>query len=207
MTLPLPPLPSVPGDDDWKPAGEEVVKVLTDEHRRITSLCVRLTDTDVDATERARTAEVVIATVTRHLSAEEQYVYPAVAGALEDGRTLADKEIAKDREILLTLQSFSSTKPGEPDFDRLATALCTQLQRHTDAATTQLLPGLQDVATEADLIRLGNRVQIAEEAAPTRPHPGTPVTPPWNKVVDPAVAVVDKVRDVMTGRPTYSSDL
>ncbi|MFI5845377.1 hemerythrin domain-containing protein [Catenuloplanes sp. NPDC051500] len=207
MSIPLPPLPSVPGDADWKPAGEEVVKVLSEEHRRITSLCGRLTDSDVDAVERARTAEVVIATVTRHLSAEEQYVYPAVAGTLEDGRSIADREIAEDREILLTLQSFSSTKPGDADFDRLATALCGQLQRHTEAATGELLPGLREIASEAELIRLGNRVQVAEEAAPTRPHPGTPATPPWNKVVDPAVAVVDKVLDVVTRRPTYPSDL
>jgi hypothetical protein len=207
VAIPLPPLPSTPGDADWEPAGEEVVKVLTQEHHRIAALCGRLTDTDVPADERARTAEVVIATVTRHLSAEEQYLYPAVAGALEDGRTLADREIAEDREILLTLQSFSSTKPADPDFDRLASALCAQLQRHTDTATGRLLPGLRDVASHADLIRLGNRVQIAEEAAPTRPHPGTPATPPWNKVVDPAVAVVDKVRDAVTGRPTYPSDL
>ena len=58
-----------------------------------------------------------------------------------------------------------------------------------------------------DLIRVGNRIELAEEAAPTRPHPGTPSTPPWNKIVDPAVAVVDKVRDVVTRRTTYARDL
>ena len=207
MALPLPPLPNTPGDDTWKPAGEEVIKVLADEHRRIADLCARLTDHSVADDERTRVAEVVIATVTRHLSAEEQYLYPAVAGALEDGPTLAEREIAEDRELLLTLRSLSSTKPADPDFDRLAGAVRTQLQRHTDTATGRLLPGLADAATEADLIRLGNRVSIAEEAAPTRPHPGTPATPPWNKVVDPAVAVVDKVLDAVTRRPTYPSDL
>ncbi|MDR7274538.1 hemerythrin domain-containing protein [Catenuloplanes atrovinosus] len=207
MALPLPPLPSTPGDETWKPAGEEVVKVLADEHRRIAELCSRLTDESVPEDERARVAEVVIATVTRHLSAEEQYLYPAVAGTLDDGRTLAEREIAEDREILLTLRSLSSIKPADPDFDRIAGTICGQLARHAETATGRLLPGLADAASEADLIRLGNRVQIAEEAAPTRPHPGTPATPPWNKVVDPAVAVVDKVLDAVTGRPTYPSDL
>jgi hypothetical protein len=50
-------------------------------------------------------------------------------------------------------------------------------------------------------------VEAAEEAAPTRPHPGTPATPPWNKIVDPAVAVADKVRDVVGRRTTYRRDL
>ncbi len=56
------------------------------------------------------------------------------------------------------------------------------------------------MATDEELIRLGNRSEIAEEAAPTRPHPGTPATPPWNQIVEPAVGVVDKVRDAVTGR-------
>jgi hypothetical protein len=45
-------------------------------------------------------------------------------------------------------------------------------------------------------------VLIAEEAAPTRPHPGTPATPPWNKVVDPMVGVVDRLRDAVDRRTT-----
>jgi hypothetical protein len=58
-----------------------------------------------------------------------------------------------------------------------------------------------------DLIRVGNRLETAEEAAPTRPHPATPSKPPWNKVVDPVVAVADKVRDAMSRRTTYARDL
>ncbi|GAB7052016.1 hemerythrin domain-containing protein [Catenuloplanes indicus] len=207
MTLPLPPLPDVPGDETWKPAGEEIVTVLTGEHRRIAELCGRLTDPATPDEERTRVAEVVIATLTRHLSAEEQYLYPAVAGTLEDGRTLAEREIAEDREILLTLRTLSSTKPADPEFDRLAGDICGKLARHAEVADGRLLPELADAASEADLIRLGNRIEVAEEAAPTRPHPGTPATPPWNKVVDPAVAVVDKVLDAVTRRPTYPKDL
>ena len=70
-----------------------------------------------------------------------------------------------------------------------------------------LVTELRAVATEEELIRLGNRLEIAEEAAPTRPHPGTPATPPWNRIVEPAVGVVDKVLDAVTRRPTYLADL
>ncbi|MBO4210251.1 hemerythrin domain-containing protein, partial [Micromonospora echinofusca] len=38
-------------------------------------------------------------------------------------------------------------------------------------------------------------------------HPDTPAKPPWNRVVEPALGVVDKVRDAVTGRQTYLSDL
>ncbi|TDB79974.1 hemerythrin domain-containing protein, partial [Micromonospora sp. KC721] len=38
------------------------------------------------------------------------------------------------------------------------------------------------------------------------PHPDSPATPPWNRLVDPAWGVVDKVRDAVTGRRTYPID-
>jgi len=81
------------------------------------------------------------------------------------------------------------------------------VRRHVDADAGELLPVLMRMVPVEDLIRVGNRVETAGEAAPTRPHPGTPSTPPWNKVVDPAVAVVDKLRDAVSRRKTYPTDL
>ena len=43
--------------------------------------------------------------------------------------------------------------------------------------------------------------------APTRPHPGTPATPPWNKVVDPAVAVVDNLAKGTAGAAVQCMNL
>jgi len=81
------------------------------------------------------------------------------------------------------------------------------VRRHVAADSEELFPVLAQMVPIDDLIRVGNRIETAEEAAPTRPHPGTPSTPPWNKIVDPAVAVVDKLRDAVTRRTTYLSDL
>jgi hypothetical protein len=81
------------------------------------------------------------------------------------------------------------------------------VRRHVAADGEELLPVLAQMVPIDDLIRVGNRVELAEEAAPTRPHPATPSSPPWNKIVDPAVAVVDKLRDVVTRRTTYPTDL
>ena len=150
---------------------------------------------------------MLTATVTRHLSAEEQYLYPSVRSALPDGAPVADREIAADAALLRALMELSGTATGEPEFDRAVAEITDRLARHTRVAAAEIFPALRAVATEADLIRLGNRVEIAEEAAPTRPHPDTPATPPWNRIVEPAVGVVDKVRDAVTGRQTYLEDL
>jgi hypothetical protein len=148
--------------------------------------------------------DVLVAVLTRHLSAEEQYLYPTVRAVLPDGDRLANVEIEADEAIQHALRRLAAGPATDlRGLEEVAPALRLHIRRVED----RLFPRLRAALDETDLIRLGNRVQIAEEAAPTRPHPGTPFTPPWNKVVEPAVGVVDKVRDVATGRTTRIEDL
>ncbi|MCV2457821.1 hemerythrin domain-containing protein, partial [Streptomyces sp. ICN988] len=40
----------------------------------------------------------------------------------------------------------------------------------------------------------------AKKTAPTRPHPSAPNTPPANKLLAPGAGMVDRARDLLTGR-------
>lgn len=182
----LPPLPPVGGEA----TGRNVIDVLSSQHDDLLSLCDRL----AAAPDDSRVAGVLVAELSRHLSAEEQYLYPAVRAVVPGGESLVERELAEDHHLLLMM------KNNDKD-------LISAVRRHVAADAEELLPVLAEMVPVDDLIRLGNRVETAEEAAPTRPHPGTPSSPPWNKVVDPAVAVVDKLRDAVTRRATYFSDL
>ena len=197
-SLNLPPLPPTGGEI----TGRSVVDLLREQHRELLSLCDRLV-----AEPGRRLTDVVIATLSRHLSAEEQYLYPAVRVAVPGGEQLADRELAEDHGLLVTLKELERAGRKGPEFERLTGEVAAAVRRHVAADAEQLLPVLTRMAPVEDLIRVGNRIELAEEAAPTRPHPGTPSTPPWNKIVDPAVAVADKIRDVVTGRTTYPRDL
>jgi hypothetical protein len=192
----LPPLPPIGGET----TGRNVVDVLAEQHREL----VELTDRLAAEPEDRRLADVVIAALSRHLSAEEQYLYPAVRAAVPGGDRLADRELAEDQALLLLLKGFS---PGGISAPGGAKGIADAVRRHVAADAEELLPVLAEMVPVEDLIRVGNRIEMAEEAAPTRPHPGTPSTPPWNKIIDPAVAVVDKLRDVVTRRTTYPNDL
>ena len=200
-SLNLPPLPPVGGET----TGRNVIDVLNEQHRELLALCERLTTAGTDS--RGRVAQVVVATLSRHLSAEEQYLYPAVRKVVPDGDLLADRELAEDHGLLVTLKRLDGVKPDDPAFAGLAGDVAAAVRRHVDADAEELLPLLAQMVPVEDLIRVGNRVETAEEAAPTRPHPATPSRPPWNKIVDPAVAVLDKVRDVAARRVTYPRDL
>ncbi|WP_199513025.1 hemerythrin domain-containing protein [Nucisporomicrobium flavum] len=201
MSVHLPPLPPVGGET----TGPNVADVISREHRELLALAEELAAGGADAARGRTLTQVLVAAVSRHLSAEEQYVYPAVRAVVFDGEGLVDREITEDRAMLEALRLLEAA-PEDERAERAADVL-RRLRRHADAAAGELMPLLVRMASVEDLIRLGNRVETAKEAAPTRPHPGTPATPPWNKVVDPAVAIVDKVRDVVGRRTTYPKDL
>jgi len=187
VNLGLPPLPPAPGTTAGRPAAD----VLAAEHRELAALCAALAEPDLPARRRRDLTDVLTATAARHLSAEAQYLYPAVRAGVPDGAALADREIAATRDLLDALRT------GEGRAEKL--------RRHA-YATAGLLDRLRAVASAEELVRLGNRIETAEEAAPTRPHPGAPAAP-WNKVTDPAIGLVDRLRDAVTGRPTRSETL
>jgi hypothetical protein len=191
VPVPLPPLPKFGGET----TGRTVVDVLTEQHREL----IALFHPDQPAPPH-KVAQVVVATLSRHLSGEEQYLYPAVRAVVPGGDELADKELAEDHDLLVLLRRLDRGEPVAAEVERA-------VRRHVEADAARLLPVLREVVPIEDLIRVGNRLETAEEAAPTRPHPATPSKPPWNKVVDPVVAVADKVRDTVTGRTTYARDL
>jgi hypothetical protein len=184
-------LPPIGGET----SGRSIVDVLNEQHRELLTLTERLTGDPGDP----RVASVLVATLSRHLSAEEQYLYPAIRAVVPGGDAIAERELAEDHELLTLLGELERTGESGP--------VVAAVRRHVSADAEELFPLLEQMVPAEDMIRLGNRVETAEEAAPTRPHPRTPSTPPWNKVVDPALGVIDKIRDMVTARATYVRDL
>jgi len=208
MSVPLPPLPSIPGTDaTHRPPGRSIIDVLDREHHKVATLCEELLEDEVSIERRQRIASVVVAELSRHVSAERQYLYPTVRALLPDGDALAEVGTAEDTTLLHLLKQLEGTSADDPYHAKVVDEVAAQFHRHRDTATEQLLRPLREAATDEQLIRLGNRIAMVQEAAPTRPHPTAPATPPWNAVVDPALGVLDKTRDVLTRRTTYVEDL
>lgn len=200
MTAHLPPLPAVGGET----TGSSITDIVAREHRDLLALCAELTSGEgTDQARRRKVAQVVVGALSRHLSAAEQYLYPAVNDLGPEGPALAARGLAQDRELLEALRRLDA----DLESPERAAEVGRLLERHAHTAAQELRPLLHREASIEDLHRLGNRFETAEESAPTRPHPGTPARPPWNKIVDPVVAVADKARDLVSWRTTYPKDL
>lgn len=180
----------------------DAVTVLSDDHRAVELAFRELESREGSPKHRRELAEHVIAELVRHSVAEEQYLYPAVRTALPDGDEIADREIADHAEAERTMKELDGVDATDEKFDHLVDELIRAVREHIEDEETSLFPRLRMVCEEPELVELGEKIVWAKQVAPTRPHPSAPDTPPMNKFLAPGVALVDRLRDALSGRHT-----
>ncbi len=180
--------------------GGNVISELTTDHREVDELFAQIEALPADDQNRRRLADQLTTELIRHSVAEEEYLYPAVRRYVDGGDDLADKEIADHSEVERMLKELESCEPGDGRFDSLLTQLKTSVTTHVADEEGRLFPLLADACSSEALEELGEKVRSAKKTAPTRPHPSAPDTPPANKLLAPGAGMVDRVRDMLTGR-------
>lgn len=182
--------------------GSTLVDVITQDHREIEQVFTELEGGQGTAEHRRDLADHVIAELVRHSVAEEQYMYPAARDALPDGDSVVDHELEEHAEAEQVMKDLDGLDPEDPEFDRLVAKLIHEVRHHIEEEETELLPKLQAACSPDQLAELGEKVVKAKKMAPTRPHPAAPDKPPANKVLGPGAALVDRMRDALSGRST-----
>ncbi|MET7690311.1 hemerythrin domain-containing protein [Streptomyces sp. NPDC005483] len=180
--------------------GGNVISELTTDHREVDELFAQIQALPADDKNRRRLADQLTMELVRHSVAEEQYLYPTVRRYVDGGDDLADKEIADHAEVERMLKELEKCEPGDVRFDSLVTQLKTSVTAHVADEEGHLFPLLADVCSPEALEELGEKVRSAKKTAPTRPHPSAPDTPPANKLLAPGAGMVDRVRDMLSGR-------
>ena len=181
--------------------GEDVVDILTTDHREMLELLGRIEGTP-DAGQRRDLADTVIAEVMRHAVAEEMYVYPAIKEHMPNGAEVVEHDKQEHDEIVQVMKRMEDVDAAEPTFMELVRQLEAQLRHHANDEESEQFPKLRAHIPGEKLVDLGDKVQKAKKLAPTRPHPHAPHSALFHKTVGPGVGMVDRLLDKLTGRHT-----
>jgi hemerythrin superfamily protein len=193
--------------DTHNATGQDVVDVLTADHREVEALFVELESRQGTPEHRRQLAHVVIAELVRHAVAEEMYVYPAARKALPDGDQIAEHEISEHSDAERTMKKLESLDPSDPRFDEVLAHLTSTIRHHVQDEESDLFPRLRAAVAHEEMVELAGKVEAAKKSAPTRPHPAAPDHPPANKLLGPGAGLVDRMRDALSGRPTSMAEL
>jgi hemerythrin-like domain-containing protein len=137
---------------------------------------------------------------SQHEAIEEQFFWPAVRGALEDGDELADAAIEQEQRGKKLLQRLEDGAPSQADYHEALQEFVKAGREHIRYEQEVVWPDFEAAVSRQDLETLGEKLELAKKAAPTRPHPDTPPNPAVQKTMGMGAAIVDHVRDVASGR-------
>ena len=152
---------------------------------------------------RKEMAETLVIEESKHEAVEEMYFWPAVRDRLPDGGRLADEATGQEQQAKWVLDRLDRTGADDPEFEKLLGQFIVAGREHIAFEEARVWPGLRSALTSTEAEELGEKLEQAKKAAPTRPHPGTPLSPGVLKTIGPVAAVADKARDAVIGRGEF----
>jgi hemerythrin superfamily protein len=180
--------------------GGNIIEELKADHREVEAMFNTINAMPMGDPRRREIADEFTIELVRHSVAEEMYLYPAVREHVTGGGPVADKEIEDHSKVEELLKQLEGMEANRSEFDTLVTRIITEVTGHVADEENRLFPALAAACTPQQLNELGDKVRSAKEKAPTRPHPSAPSTPPMNKLLAPGAGLVDRARDMLSGR-------
>ena len=142
----------------------------------------------------------LIVAESQHEAIEEQFFWPAVREALDNGDELADEPVAQEQEGKKLLQRLHDGAPGDPDYHDALQDFVRLGREHIRYEQEMVWPVFEAAVSREDREKIGDKLEAGKKVAPTRPHPDTPANATVQKTMGAGAAIVDHVRDVFSGR-------
>lgn len=181
----------------------DAIKFLTRQHRRVESLFSRYERSPGKAEELFGLIERAL---VPHAIIEETYVYPMLKERVPGGVTRTEHAIEEHSKIERLLKDMAGMDKRTSEFDANMRFIIDAVSHHVQEEEEEggLFDLLRNYMTKAELETLGRTLRIASDMTPTRAHPLAPDRPPGNIVVGLPVAVIDRLRDRISGRAEAS---
>jgi hemerythrin superfamily protein len=143
----------------------DVVDLLTADHRAIAALLDEL-EVAEDPTEIRRLYLQIASELSAHEAAEQQVVFPALAGAEGEPDRVGEHE-----EINALLEEMRTLAPSGFAFTKRADALVLDIRAHFECEEDYVFPRLRATFSPVRLAELAEEAARAEAGAPAFPAP------------------------------------
>lgn len=177
----------------------DVIELLEHDHREVEQMFSEY-EQATDPQEKRTLVDRIIIELVRHSEAEEQAVYPMIRTHIENGDSIVEHEIDEHSQAERLMKDLDGMDPNDPQFGVLMQQLMTAIKEHVDEEENVVFPQFRQTVSADELDKLGKTVEALKKIVPTHPHPMAPDHPPFNALLAPGAALVDRVRDLLTGR-------
>ena len=172
----------------------DAITLLKNDHKTAEGLFKKFEKAGPNATKTKRDlVDKIVEELSIHAAIEEQLFYPAVRG-VEGVEDMVLESLEEHHVVKWTLSELDGMSPEAERFTAKVTVLIESVRHHIEEEENDLFPAVRKAIGRKELAELGEAMQKAKKAAPTRPHPRAPDTPPGNVIAGTAAGVIDKVR-------------
>ncbi|KAI8962393.1 HHE domain protein [Daldinia sp. FL1419] len=180
----------------WGP----LLNTIKHDHRELEAYYPHIVD-NKSADERTRYRNLFVWELARHSVAEELIIYPEIEKHSKNGRDIASKDRKQHQNIKERLYRLQNLKAEDPDFESTFQDLFSDLQQHVKEEEEHDLPELEANLDKDRLLQLGKSFERTKSLVPTRSHPLSPTTPPFETAIALLSAPIDKVADIFRKFP------
>jgi len=176
----------------------DAITLLKDDHRTVKELFRKFEKAGERAHKTKRTlVDKITEELSVHSAIEEQVFYPAVREAVETAEDEVLESLEEHHIVKWTLSELEKMDPQDERFDEKVTVLIESVRHHIEEEEGEMFPKVRRALSRSQLSDLGELMERAKLAAPTRPHPRSPDEPPGNLVAGPVAAVLDAGKDAI----------
>ncbi|GHH86390.1 hemerythrin [Streptomyces sulfonofaciens] len=176
------------------PSGD-VVAILLQQHARIRDLFGQVRA--AHGQERKARFDELRALLAVHETAEEMIIRPVAKDTA--GEAEADARNHEEDEANRVLARLERMDLESPEFERELAEFERSVGDHAEHEEAEEFPAVRGGRDEDQLRRMGGRLEKAERAAPTHPHPTTAGSPAAQWMAGPFASMVDRARDALGG--------
>ena len=176
---------------------DDVVSFLKHQHGQIKDLFEQVISGTGD--ERRQSFTDLRRLLAVHETAEEEVVHLRARWELHDGDPIVLARLHEEEQAKQVLSELEELDVDAEEFTTKVTALRDDVVAHAEAEENEEFARLREALDEGQLTRMRLAVKLAESMAPTRPHPGVELAGE-NALVGPFAAMVDRARDLITGK-------
>jgi hemerythrin superfamily protein len=181
-----------------EPYGPDLVEVVRRDHSEMAGALARLLEVR-DPDERRQGFRAVARQLSVHEAAEEEVVYPYLAGLGPEAGEVRSRRLEEERQskrLLARMLREELLNPAGRRFRHNLELLHALVRAHAAAEEAEVLPLLAGAEGDTKLRVLATMFDQAKATAPTRPHPHGPDRLGGLLATTPVLAVVDRVRDL-----------
>jgi len=177
----------------------DVIELLEHDHREVVQMFAEFEQaTSKEQKETLR--DRIIIELVRHSEAEEQAVYPLIRKTIDNGNQIVEHEIDEHSKAERIMKELDTMSADDPQFGVLMQQLMAAIKEHVAEEENDVFPQFRTKVDAGELDKLGETVQRLKKIVPTHPHPMAPDHPPFNALLSPGAGLVDRLRDMLTGR-------